>query len=338
MRGAASSDVIKVWLYAAVVVLLGAWISPMLYNLGKALAEVSATKQTNGLLESLARLCQQADFPDFFTLSLIGTAVVLFGPFVDSLRGGKKLESGAAWRIRLPQGEKLLMKGQALVRNPNCFRHGAIGFALVVVLFALLAGFLLAMGVLQWNHGHGSSLKTLPAWLLFALGLAVIQEVLFRGIAMGIFLRAMRPAAALGLSAMLFALVHFLNPAKGLNVVDPDASGVGFELLGEIIAQFAEPSLLLGSFTPMLALGAVLAYARWQTASLSLSIGLHAGWIFINGILASMVVTTETDPVLWVITGVPLKQGLVPLVGIILAGVIANHLATPKTGSADVTS
>jgi hypothetical protein len=38
MRDEALSDVLKVWLYAAAVVLLGAWMSPLLYNAGKALA------------------------------------------------------------------------------------------------------------------------------------------------------------------------------------------------------------------------------------------------------------------------------------------------------------
>ena len=41
----------KVWLYAAASVLRGAWISPLFYNAGKALAEVSQFKQINGPLE-----------------------------------------------------------------------------------------------------------------------------------------------------------------------------------------------------------------------------------------------------------------------------------------------
>jgi len=338
MRGEASSDVFKVWLYAAIAVLLGSWLAPALYNIGKALAEVSSEKQTNGFFEMIAGLCRRADFPDFYILSLIGTAVILFVPFMNSLRGGKMLEGCKIWRIRLPQGARILTMGQRLVKNPDFSRHAAIGFLLVVALFSLLAGLLLATGVLQWKHADGGFLKMILGWLTFAFGLAVIQEVLFRGIAMGIFLRAMRPAAALGLSATLFALVHFLHPPPGLDVLDPDAAGVGFELLRKIIAQFAEPHLLLGAFAPLLALGAVLAYARWRTASLWLPIGLDAGWIFINGILANFTVTTHPDSILWVISGMPLKQGLVPLMGIVLIGVIANYLTTPRHGTSDVPS
>jgi uncharacterized protein len=336
MRSEAINDVLKVWLYAAGAVMLGTWVSPVLYNLGKALAEVSSVKQTNGFFESLAGLCRRADFPDFFVLSLIGAAVVLFVPFMDWLRGGKTLEGGKIWRIRLPQGARILTMGQRLVKNPDFFRHGAIGFSLVVVLFAVLAGLLLASGILQWKGGQEGFLKAALGWLTFAFGLAVIQELVFRGIAMGVFLRAMRPAAALGLSAILFALVHSLNPPPGVDVSDPDASGVGFELLGKIVAQFAGPHLLLGGFAPLLGLGAVLAYARWRTASLWLPIGLHAGWIFINGILATTTVNSQSDSIPWVISGIPLKQGLVPLVAIIMVGVISKYLTTTRDGASDV--
>ena len=78
MRGEASSDVLKVWLYAAAVVISGAWLAPLLYNAGKALAEISAGKQTNVPLEWLAKLCQRADFPGFFTVSLWVCALILF--------------------------------------------------------------------------------------------------------------------------------------------------------------------------------------------------------------------------------------------------------------------
>ena len=57
MRNEAHGDVLKVWLYAAASVWLGAWISPLLYNAGKALAEVSQGKTTNGPLEWLAAVC-----------------------------------------------------------------------------------------------------------------------------------------------------------------------------------------------------------------------------------------------------------------------------------------
>lgn len=312
MRNEASSDVLKVWLHAAASVLLGAWISPLLYNTGKGLAEVSEGKQTNGPLEWLAGVCRTADFPAFFAVSLLVSAAILFLPLIQWLRGGRQPEAACGQRLR---------------QNPLGARQAVLGFSAVTVLFLGIAGILVLAGVFVWKNPGEAVAKLALRGFSVALGLAVLQEILFRGIAMGIFLRAMRPAAALGLSAVLFALVHFLNPPPGLDVLDPDAAGTGFELLRKIAARFSDPRVVLGVFAPLLALGGVLAYARWRTASLWLPIGLHAGWIFVNAILASVTTAAgDPDSLIWLISGPSLQQGLLPLVGIVLAGVMITRL------------
>lgn len=329
MRDEAFSDVLKVWLYAAASVFLGAWISPLLYNAGKALAEVSAAKQTNGALEWLAGRCRTMEFPGFFQMGIIVAGVVLFLPFVDWLRGGRTAEGGKIGGLRLPDGARNVSTGQRLVRNSHGPRQAVTGFFGVSGFFFTLAAVLLLAGVFEWKTQVVPIARVLPGLVLWALALAVVQEFLFRGIAMGVFLRAMRPAAALGLSAVLFALVHLLNPPPGVNVLDPEAAGVGFELLRKIAAQFSEPRVVLGTFAPLLALGGVLAFARWKTASLWLPIGLHAGWIFVNSALASVFVTAgRPDSLLWVLSGSTLKEGLVPLVGILIAGALITRLTT----------
>lgn len=325
MHDETSSDVLKVWLYTVAAVLLGAWLSPFLYNAGKALAEISSAKQTNGLLEWLGGMCRTAEFPKFFEVGLVVAAGLLFLPMISWLRGGRTTESGPAWR---PRGRSPAT-GQRLSPNPRGFRQGVIGFLLVTLLFLLFAAALVFAGVLDWKNPGIPLAKLVLRGGIIALVLAVFQEILFRGIAMGIFLRAMRPATALGMSAVLFAIVHFLNPPPGLNVVDPDAAGVGFELLRKIAAQLSEPRAIFGVFSPLLALGFVLAYARWRTASLYLPIGLHAGWIFVNGLLGSVTFATgSTDAGMWMIFGMSLNQGLVPLAGIVVAGVLADYLTT----------
>ena len=313
MRSEASSDVFKVWLHVGASVLAGGWISPFLYNAGKALAEVSSEKQTNGLLEWLAGLCRAADFEDFFVVSLLMCAGIFFVPLILSLRGRSGRDCG-----------------QPLQVNRHGLRQSAAGFFVVVVMFLSIAAVLVAAGVIGWKNPDQSVTRLVLGGWLVAFGSAVFQEVIFRGIAMGIFLRAMRPVAALGLSALLFALVHFLNPGNGVHVFDPDAAGVGFEMLRKIASRFADPPAIFGTFAPLLALGGVLAYARWRTASLWLPIGLHAGWIFVNGILASVTVASGSpDSTLWMFAGASLKQGIVPLFAILLAGVLTRYLTQP---------
>ncbi|RYD31987.1 MAG: CPBP family intramembrane metalloprotease, partial [Verrucomicrobiaceae bacterium] len=293
VRGEASSDVVKVWLYAAASVLLGAWFSPILFNAGKALAEVSQDKQTNGPLESLAKVCGKATFPEFFSVSVVIAAVLLFLPFVEWLRGGRTVSGEKNSLLRLAAAGRNRSGGQRLLKNQSGVRQIATGFAWVTGVFFLIAGVLLVAGIFAWKPPGAHPVKLLAVALTIAFGLAIVQELLFRGIAMGIFLRAMRPAAALGLSAAFFAIVHFMMPPQGVNVVDSEAPGIGFELLGKLVGQFSEPRAVFGSLLPLLALGFVLSYSRWRTACLCLPIGIHAGWIFANGILGSITVATS---------------------------------------------
>ena len=114
-----------------------------------------------------------------------------------------------------------------------------------------------------------------------------------------------------------------------MNVVDPETAGVGFDLLRKIAAQFSEPQVVLGTFVPLVGLGAMLAYARWETASLWLSAGLHAGWIFINGVLVYLTwPVSHPDTLAWVISGSTLREGLAPLAGILMAGGLVIRLTT----------
>ncbi len=333
MRDAAYGDVLKVWLYAAVAVMGGAWISPLFFNAGKALAEVAASKVTNGPLEWLADRCRVADFPDFFETAVVVVAVVLFVPFMDFLRGGRGVAGGKVGWLRLPDGARGGAGGQRLVKNPRGPVQAMVGFAGVSGLFLMLAGTLVLAGIFGLKNPGTPVFKILARVVTTAWLLAAVQEMVFRGIAMGVFLRAMRPAAALGLSALLFALVHLVHVPAGLNVVDPEAPGVGFELLRKLAGQFSEPRFMVGTLMPLLALGGVLAYARWKTASLWLPIGLHAGWIFIHGIAAAVTVpAVQPTSHFWLLAGNSFHEGLLPLIGILIAGSLVIRL----TPSADV--
>lgn len=313
MRSVALGDTVKVWLYAAASVWLGAWMCPLVYNAGKALAEVSVGRQLNVPLDWLANLCRAADFPKFFVASLIAAALILLLPFMSWLRGGQERA-----KVRF---------GQGLQPNPAGPRQAAVGFFGVTLLFLGIAGILLLTPVLGWKSAPGKFPPIGFLSLVLALGWVVLQEILFRGIAMGVFLRAVRPAAALGMAAALFALVHFLVPPQGLTVLDPDASGTGFEILWKISRQFSDPGSILGTFAPLLALGGVLAYARWRTASLWLPTGIHAGWIFGNHLLGSYVNPSRSGGVL--------HHGIIPLVGILLAGVLIHHLTHDPVTAVD---
>jgi membrane protease YdiL (CAAX protease family) len=319
MRNESLGDVLKVWLYAAASVLLGAWICPLLFNAGKALAEVSECKTTNGPLEWLAKLCGLADFARFFEAGILLAAVVLFFPWMEWIHARRgTAEIGGPWRLRLPDGARVSTRGQRLVGNPRGKWHMCAGFLVAAGLLLSMGVAMVPAGFLTMKHPGGALAEMALRSLMMAFLVAVVMEVFFRGIVMGIFLRAMRPAAALGMSAAFFALALTVIPAAGLSVVDPETARPGFEMLRLAGMRFAEPGVLLGSFIPLLALGAVLAYARWRTASLWLPVGLHAGWLFAKYLLAGL---SAVPPQNW------LLHGMIPMAAILLAGVLARFLS-----------
>jgi membrane protease YdiL (CAAX protease family) len=317
MFNEARGDVWKVWLYAAATVALGAWIAPWLYNAGKALAEVSSNKTTNGPLEWLAGVCRTADFPRFYAAGLLLAAAVLIFPWLEWLhaRRGKTDEA------------KMAAPGQPLRRNPCGLWHGCAGFLLTAgLLLAALAMALAPAGWVMLRH-HPDGLPTLAlAALTKALMLAVLVEGFFRGLVLGIFLRAMRPAAALGMSAAFFALALWVMPQPGLDVFDPEAAGTGFEMLRLLAGRLADWRCVCGHFLPLLALGGVLAYARWRTASLWLPVGMHTGWLFARAMGCLFAAVTGVPgthrPVL---AGTLFQHGLISLGAILVAGVLVHY-------------
>jgi len=289
------SDALKVWLYAAAAVWLGTWTSPLLYNFGKAIAEVCENKQTIGLIEWLAGMCRTADFPAFFKAAIWMAAAGLFYPFLKSLSGGWMV-----WK-------------QGLQKNPNGLRQLAVGFSSV----AMGILFLIATTVLIKNHG-----QTIPVDVLAkisvgaisrALASAAMQEFFYQGLVLGIFLRSMPRPAAIVLMAAFFALTHFIEPPVGVNVADPDAAGVGFELLGKLFNPFPNLGTWILSWIPLVGLGGILAYARCATSSLALPIGIHGGWIFANHF--SMMLAEK-----------PLQQGWPALIGVMYIGYIVFRI------------
>ncbi len=337
------SDVLKIFAYVAATLVLAAVISPWLYQLGKGLAEVTADKQTNGAIRYLADAAGRADFPKFFDRALMLSALVLLFPLTAWLRLGRPPGSyrDTPWSLRLPDNVVVVDRGQPLRRNPQGWLQFGTGFILAAGLLLLSGWLMLQAGCFMWRDAAESTRgavnkvpeaiqwakaarKVLPGAVIVAL----IEEVLFRGVLLGIFLRAMRPAPAIALLSFLFAFVHFLQPPPFAKVPDPEASNAGFILLGQIFGRFAEPLNLISRFSILAAVGVVLAYARFRTASLWLPIGLHIGWVFGVGMFkaATWPVAALPEAARWLV-GMSLLEGLLPLSVVIVTGMLV-HLMT----------
>jgi membrane protease YdiL (CAAX protease family) len=148
-----------------------------------------------------------------------------------------------------------------------------------------------------------------PMIALSAITVAVVEEALFRGAILGLLRRSLRPYPALFGVTALYAIVHFLKPDEHF---DPAPIGwlSGFAMIPHAFHQFAEPQTLLAGFTTLFVLGWLLGEAAVRTRALWMSIGLHAGVVFVALSFSALARRRETH-LPWI--GSELQIGLVPV-------------------------
>ncbi|MEM7146772.1 MAG: CPBP family intramembrane glutamic endopeptidase, partial [Verrucomicrobiota bacterium] len=183
----------------------------------------------------------------------------------------------------------------------------------------------LKTGIYEWREAakRPSVGSIVQVAAMAAVGAALVEEFFFRGLLMGVSLRATGRRWALIFVTFIYTVVHFLKPPDSVEIPHDGVTWwTGFWLVGQIFVQFGNPLFVLSEFATLFAVGWVLGLARLWTGALWVSIGLHAGWIFglkfYSGMTRGAVPVAETLP--WV--GGNLKEGLVPLVVVSVTGVV----------------
>ena len=313
LKSVLSNDVTKLLLFLAATFVLAALLVPQVYNLGQFLAEVTANKSINPIIDYLATHARKADYARFFNRSLYLAALILLPFLLFSLGARKAIASTRGpWSFALPSHSIAPNRGQPLVQPPHPLRQVFGGFVMGT-LFLLAAGAIaVLLGFFQWQHKSLTSL--IPGALTTAAVVAVLEEVIFRGIILGIFLRTFRPSVAIFLVAGLFAALHFIRPPEGVMVANPESALAGFAFLEFTAQRLLDGHLILQQFAPLLLVGILLGTTRYLTSSLWLPIGLHAGWVFAFTLFGDLTQAVGERPQ-WMslIIGENLAQGLLPL-------------------------
>jgi membrane protease YdiL (CAAX protease family) len=162
-----------------------------------------------------------------------------------------------------------------LEKNSRGWRDAAAGLGIGVVPVALLGAGYLWWGVFRFNADI-EAVKILRI-AATAVVVAVVEEFLFRGVALGLAVRSFgRWTAAVAVS-LVFAAVHFLKPAKEADAVV--YWWTGFAQIPRILESAPPPLILAFGFLSLFVAGMILALATLRTHSLWLPIGIHAGWI-----------------------------------------------------------
>jgi uncharacterized protein len=147
-------------------------------------------------------------------------------------------------------------------------RERITGFLTGVVLCGSIAMVLWLMQILQWFTDDVDAAGLLSA-LLLMIAVAFIEEIVFRGYILNNLLQNMNRNAALGLSAIIFAVLHSLNP--------------GFNLT---------------AFLNILLAGLVLGVNYIFSRNLWFGMMLHLSWNYVQGPLLSFKVSGLELPTL----------------------------------------
>lgn len=282
-------DLAKIIAYFAAVIVLGALLAPPLYWAAHGLAG-------NGIFPVLAEF----PFQKFFNRAALISALILLWPTVRWLHVG-------GWR------------DLGIVPDPRWRQHLLAGFGIAAVAVAALAAAYVHFGIyriraeIAWGK--------IPVVALSAVTVGFLEEALFRGAIFGLLRRSLRPSAALLGVTALFAVVHFLKPDDAF---DPGPVGwlTGFALVPHSFHQFAEPATLLAGFTTLFALGWLCGDATLRTRALWMSIGLHAGVVFVKmsfSVMAKFAIKEKHRAGYQPWVGERFENGLVPVAVLLLA-------------------
>jgi membrane protease YdiL (CAAX protease family) len=269
-------DAARLLAYFACTLLLGLFLAPVLFWTAQALA-------AHHILPFLADF----DFEAFFHRALMIAAVLLLWPFL------------RATRVRN-------LKDLDLAPDPRWKSHLLDGFLLALIPLLFFGMALLAFHV--YSIRLTITGKAMASLVATSTIVPLIEETLFRGLVLGILLRAARPFLAVLVTSAFFSILHFLKAPERTDSVVTWTSG--FNSLAHSFVQFSDPVLVGAAFTTLFLIGWILADTRLRTHSLWLPIGLHAGWIFGNG-LFNRLAHRHVQMLPWI--GKNMLVGLIPL-------------------------
>jgi uncharacterized protein len=162
-------------------------------------------------------------------------------------------------------------------------RESGLALALGVATMFGVVAVMSALGLLDWSGAAGMGAAALARLValraLSALAVAFIEETFLRGAMHTGIERGSGTAAAVLLTALVYAATHFLASHH----IAPAAvnAGSGFELLAGTLHLFAHPTGILDAFLALFAVGIVLGLIRAATGNIAACIGLHAGWVWV---------------------------------------------------------
>jgi len=206
------------------------------------------------------------------------------------------------------------------------FSVGVASFAVVVV-SAITVGDRLVSDHLTFGSFAGHLPNIVPTMIV----VAVLEETLFRGAIFGVLQRTGHWLAALVVSSLFYAFVHFL---ARVDHEGPVTIWSGLTVVASMFQGFIDPRALLPEFLNLTLVGGLLAWGYRRTGNLYFSIGLHAGWIFwVKAYGVITVSATAEASLLW--GSRKLVDGWIILVAMLVAALLILLLPQPRSANFD---
>jgi len=290
---------LKILIYLAVALAAGALVAPPIFWAGQYLASA-------GISDWLA------GFPFHRVLSrcLQVSLVVLLWP---ALR----------W-IGLRRPSELNLR-----RNPLAAADAVTGFVLAAGIVAALAAVYVFAGMFvpRPDAAWSGLWRIVPT----AFAVAAVEEVVFRGVILGLCLWSLRRHAAIGVSTLLFAVVHFIKPTR--TEIEPGAVlwSSGLSELTTFVQNLPPWPLLVFAMTSLLVAGWILGSCAVRTRSLWLPFGLHAGWVLGQQTTNLFLRPASDLPDAWMpwvgpnLVSGAVPTGILPVIALLLTGYLVNR-------------
>lgn len=305
-----------------IVLLLMAWMigvmmAPHCYNASQALADLSGNKQTNVFLRGLCNMLASWHLSDFLIFSEWLTVAGFSLIALRWLQSEASCGSSHSPANRYFGVDRLLSRGQPLLRNPMSLGHVMVGMGVAGVMVMIWTVVAMMTTQVTW---HQIALHPQGCWGMLGMLVGVaLSEVLLRGVLLGILLRHMSPMWAIVLVACLGSVPHASFYPIAEKRVLVHAWWAGFEWHGRQFQQIVEAGSVPLHALLLLA-GLLLGWLRYRGASLALPLGLHLGWSLGVGILATMTASSgATMPPPWMLLSHPSLQGTALILLLILA-------------------
>jgi len=167
--------------------------------------------------------------------------------------------------------------------RPTFFKQLLQGLALALATLLPVLIILYALDIHVYDESrHWTAAKIaekVGLGLLLALLIALFEEILFRGLLLTAFRQKMTVFAAITLTSLYYAALHFLKSKTSIAYTDITISS-GFKLMAEAFGNWLNPDILT-ALPALFVVGVFLALLRtYLPQSLGLCIGCHCGWVW----------------------------------------------------------